>query len=392
MTNPDGVFAAGRVGGETLVGRAALSGRPQPAETVPRSGGGTRAWPWIPGRELAFWTLHLGFWAVVFCLLLLTAAVYRPQFGESPLVLGARVTACLVATAAMRRLANLPQLFQRLNVTRAGLVAGGLLTSAAGITLAFGVVDGVFTGAAGEMPRSRLTVDLADNATLLASWCAVYFGFQLIQERSTAQFRAVEAEAAALRTELHRLQSQISPHFLFNALNTVLASRDDPAAIETITQALANYLRFLLRPAAPLGEKGAGHQIWGGWASGFCILPGFGGWHDFSPAAFFHARRGLPAWAGGPQEGRTVRQPRPAGLSPKQDRGLPDRGPQSPSHRDGDEQRRCPRSRSAARGERGPNPRSRAAGRGIRSTRRPDSFGLPQPVAMDQRNRGVVNL
>ena len=256
MTNPEGVFAARRVGAEALVGRAALSGRPQPAEAVSRRGGGTSAWPWIPGRELAFWTLHLGFWAVVFCLLLLTAAVYRPQFGESPLVLGARVTVCLVATAAMRRLANLPQLLQRLNVTRAGLVAGGLLTSAVGITLAFGVVDGVFTGAAGGMPRSRLTVDLADNATLLASWCAVYFGFQLIQERSTAQFRAVEAEAAALRTELHRLQSQICPHFLFNSFNTVLASRDDPAAIETVTQALADYLRFLLRPAAPLEPLG----------------------------------------------------------------------------------------------------------------------------------------
>lgn len=242
MTNPDGVFAAGRVGGEALVGRAALSGRPQPAEAVSRSAGGTRAWPWIPGRELAFWTLHLGFWAVVFCLLLLTAAVYRPQFGESPMVLGARVTACLVVTAAMRRLANLPQLLQRLNVTRAGLVAGGLLTSAVGITLAFGVVDGVFTGAAGEMPRSRLTVDLADNATLLASWCAVYFGFQLIQERSTAQFRAVEAEAAALRTELHRLQSQISPPSSSTrsircspAATILLRSRPSPRRSRTIS-------------------------------------------------------------------------------------------------------------------------------------------------------------
>lgn len=180
MTNPDGLFAFGRVSEEASVGWAALSGRPQPAAADSRSGGGASAWPWMPGRELAFWTLHLGFWAVVFCLLLLTAAVYRPQFGESPLVLGARVCACLVATAAMRGLANLPRLLERLNVTRAGLVAGGLLTAAVGITLAFGVVDGVFTGAAGEMPRSRLTVDLADNATLLASWCAVYFGFQLI--------------------------------------------------------------------------------------------------------------------------------------------------------------------------------------------------------------------
>ena len=62
----------------------------------------------------------------------------------------------------------------------------------------------------------------------------------------------MEAESLALRNELERLQAQISPHFLFNALNTVIACRDDPEAIDTVTQALANYLRFLLRPAATL--------------------------------------------------------------------------------------------------------------------------------------------
>ena len=213
---------------------------------------------WSPAvREAGFWAAHLMFWGVVFALLLLVQAVNRPDHSEPSVILAARVVTCLVATAAIRRLANMPQLLERLNATRAGLVAGGLLTFAVGITLAFGVVDGVFTGAAGEMPRSRLTVDLADQYHAACELvCGLYFGIQLIQERSTAQFRAVEAEAAALRTELHRLQSQISPHFLFNALNTVLASRDDPAAIETITQALANYLRFLLRPAAPLEPLG----------------------------------------------------------------------------------------------------------------------------------------
>jgi hypothetical protein len=62
----------------------------------------------------------------------------------------------------------------------------------------------------------------------------------------------MQAESLALRNELQHLQGQISPHFLFNALNTVMASRDDPEAIDTVTQALANYLRFLLRPAATL--------------------------------------------------------------------------------------------------------------------------------------------
>jgi len=64
--------------------------------------------------------------------------------------------------------------------------------------------------------------------------------------------RALRAESTALRSELEHLQGQISPHFLFNALNTVKACRDDPEAIATLTQSLANYLRFLLRPVATL--------------------------------------------------------------------------------------------------------------------------------------------
>lgn len=204
------------------------------------------------GREAVFWGLHVGFWAAVFALLLLVGEVYEPRFAEPRWLVAARVAACLAATAGMRWLSQRPRLLERLGVSRAGLVAGGLLSAAVVITLAFAAAGVLFTPGYERPSRGRLVADLAVNVSLLANWCALYFGLQLIRERSTAEFRAVEAESAALRSELARLQSQISPHFLFNALNTVLASRDDPEAIETVTQALAKYLRFLLRPAARL--------------------------------------------------------------------------------------------------------------------------------------------
>ncbi len=204
------------------------------------------------GREAVFWGLHVGFWAAVFGLLLLVGEVYEPRFAEPRWLVAARVAACLAATAGMRWLSQRPRLLERLGVSRAGLVAGGLLSAAVVITLTFAAAGVLFSPAAERPTRGRLVADLAVNVSLLANWCALYFGLQLIRERSTAEFRAVEAESAALRSELSRLQSQISPHFLFNALNTVLASRDDPEAIETVTQALAKYLRFLLRPAARL--------------------------------------------------------------------------------------------------------------------------------------------
>jgi LytS/YehU family sensor histidine kinase len=143
-------------------------------------------------------------------------------------------------------------LLRRIGVSKIGLVAGGVLTSAVVITLVLGFVERIWgpnpAAGRGLGLMARLAIDL----TLLGNWCAIYFGISLIRERNSTEFRAIEAESLALKNELHRLQAQISPHFLFNALNTILASRDNPEAIDTVTHALANYLRFLLRPVATL--------------------------------------------------------------------------------------------------------------------------------------------
>ncbi|MGB8854411.1 MAG: histidine kinase [Pirellulales bacterium] len=157
-----------------------------------------------------------------------------------------------MATAVMRWLSKQPAVLARLNVSKIGLVAGGAISSAVVITLLLAGLDWILQSGKAGLGKLELVARLAINLTLLANWCALYFGYQLIRERNSAEFRAMEAESLALRNELERLQAQISPHFLFNALNTVIACRDDPEAIDTITQALANYLRFLLRPAATL--------------------------------------------------------------------------------------------------------------------------------------------
>jgi hypothetical protein len=222
-----------------------------PASAEPQTATRAAAWSLL-ARECGFWVVHVAFWAAAAAASLLVCSVYRAERVEPFGLLVARVATLGCATAGMRWLSKQPRLLERLNVTKAGLVAGGLLTAAVVITLAFAAAAVGSPGLDGRPSRERLVADLAINVTLLANWCALYFGYQLIRERTSAEFRAVKAESLALKNELHRLQAQISPHFLFNALNTVLASRDDPEAIETVTHSLASYLRFLLRPAAAL--------------------------------------------------------------------------------------------------------------------------------------------
>jgi LytS/YehU family sensor histidine kinase len=156
----------------------------------------------------------------------------------------------------MRWLSYRESLLLRLGVSKIGVIAGGAILSAVLITLLTFALGRAFGGIA--EPRLELVARLVINLSLLGNWCALYFGYQLINERNSTEFRAMQAESLALRNELQHLQGQISPHFLFNALNTVMACRDDPQAIDTVTQSLANYLRFLLRPAAtlePLGRE-----------------------------------------------------------------------------------------------------------------------------------------
>lgn len=84
-------------------------------------------------------------------------------------------------------------------------------------------------------------------------WSSTFF---LLRQRATArrsaaaatqaELRATKAEVALRESELERLGQHVEPHFLFNALSAVLACRHDPDAVEAVTTALSEYLRFCL--------------------------------------------------------------------------------------------------------------------------------------------------
>jgi len=90
-------------------------------------------------------------------------------------------------------------------------------------------------------------------------WCAIYFGLEANHTRWRAEREAAEnisraafAEAAARSNELRHLEAQMNPHFLFNALNCIVAASRDHVAVERVTQDLADFLRFSLAPSQPL--------------------------------------------------------------------------------------------------------------------------------------------
>ena len=87
------------------------------------------------------------------------------------------------------------------------------------------------------------------RSIVLLLWLLLYFGIKTVGQNTETEREFQKAEARLLR-------SQMNPHFLFNALNTILAARNDAAKVETVTQSLADYLRFSLHQ-----EEGEEHGL-----------------------------------------------------------------------------------------------------------------------------------
>ena len=109
-----------------------------------------------------------------------------------------------------------------------------------------------------ELQSFMHLVSMLLRSSAFLIWSLLYFNIKLQLDSSDARLRAACSEASARTSELRQLRAQVNPHFLFNALNSILAEKDHPAAVESITQELAEYLRFSLRPGGDfhlLGEE-----------------------------------------------------------------------------------------------------------------------------------------
>ena len=85
-------------------------------------------------------------------------------------------------------------------------------------------------------------------SSVILLWQLIYFSVHFFQNYKKVEIESLIWEAAVKDFELKTLKSQLNPHFMFNALNSIRALiEEDPASAKTAVTKLSNILRYSLR-------------------------------------------------------------------------------------------------------------------------------------------------
>jgi hypothetical protein len=94
--------------------------------------------------------------------------------------------------------------------------------------------------------------------SLYIFWSILYFGINYLLDAQRIKFDLIRAEALANASELKALKAQINPHFLFNALGSIISETGDNIRLRNLVLALSDYLRYSLqirKHKEPLGNE-----------------------------------------------------------------------------------------------------------------------------------------
>jgi LytS/YehU family sensor histidine kinase len=92
-----------------------------------------------------------------------------------------------------------------------------------------------------------IALEIVNWTAVFIAWLVIYFTALAVREHRSAQLKQSELARALQLAELRLLKSQLNPHFLFNALNTVRSLiADNPARAQDAVTRLAKTLRYTL--------------------------------------------------------------------------------------------------------------------------------------------------
>jgi hypothetical protein len=201
------------------------------------------------GSNLTYWSCQFAGWSF-FTLYILTFTVLAAGFHLGVVVEIVLIDGvlCLLLTHGLRRwmrrrgwiVMSPRQLLPR-------LAAATLLLSAflAGLVL---LVGATILRSIHPHDLGFLAYVFVGFAVALGSWLAIYFWVRGRRQRRTLAMDALQLQVIARDAQLHALQGQLNPHFLFNCLNSLRALIvEDPDRAQIMVTRIAELLRRSLR-------------------------------------------------------------------------------------------------------------------------------------------------
>lgn len=216
-----------------------------------------------PLLKSVFWSFQVLFWTLVASLSVGMSYAVEPSMPIAWLPILARVASGFVVTAGAYHLLHMPKLQKLTRALRWPLVTVTTVSALLLTVIPFHLL-GMSSGLV--WMGKDLLGEILPRATVGLFWCTVAFTLELLEGLFATELRlskaqtvaalkeahALQMEASAYEHEVHRLQAQMNPHFLFNALNTIAAFKHSPEDVSRITQDLADFLRTALRDSRTL--------------------------------------------------------------------------------------------------------------------------------------------
>ena len=95
---------------------------------------------------------------------------------------------------------------------------------------------------------AALLIGTFNISVVILLWSLIYFSFHYFENYKRVEIESLIWENAVKEFELKTLRSQLNPHFMFNALNSIRALiREDPESAQTAVTKLSNILRYSLK-------------------------------------------------------------------------------------------------------------------------------------------------
>ena len=204
-------------------------------------------------RTTVYWLFQLGGWTFF---VLLNLIFLKLNERLSPRIFSGLVFLWAAGISLSHLYRSLIRKFNWIKWNRIGLVFGVLFSVLLlgaclhGLQLAF---EFLFFGFEGS-PLHPVTfiANVLNLSFVFFIWSLIYFMIHYFENLRVAEIQNLKCEVSRAEIELQKLKSQLNPHFMFNAMNSIRALVDENPvrAKESITQ-LSNILRSTLQ----MGKK-----------------------------------------------------------------------------------------------------------------------------------------